>query len=236
MTGNTQQNSQRSNTRVGDKVESSLKNMLPLSFGEEVANSITHGIATLIFIFLLPFSAIYMYQQGGAVHAFGGSVFIISIIFMLLSSTIYHAMAPGSTHKYVTRVLDHSFIYIAIAGTFTPIAISMIGGAFGWIVLIIQWGTAILGVLYKTLSKNQSSKVSMFVYMIMGWMAAVIMPFIYESLTFEFVFFIILGGVMYTVGAWFYAQKDKKYFHMIWHVFIIFGSASHYIAIVFYTL
>lgn len=224
------------NTRVGDTVERSLRNMLPLSFAEEVGNSVTHGVATLLFIFLLPFSAIYMYAQGGALHAFGGSVFIISIIFMFLASTIYHAMAYDSAHKYVMRVLDHSFIFIAIAGTYTPIAISMMGGTLGWVVLIVQWVMAILGILYKSLSKRQNSKVSMVIYLVMGWMAAFIIPFIYDALSFEFVLFILIGGLMYTIGAWFYAQKGRKYFHVIWHLFIILASASHYIAIVFYTI
>lgn len=232
MTKNREQRDPK--TRVGDKVERSLKNMLPLSFGEEVGNSITHGVATLIFIFLLPFSAIYMYVEGGSLHAFGGSVFIISIILMLLSSTIYHVMENNTTHKYVMRVLDHSFIFIAIAGTYTPIAISMIGGTLGWVILIVQWGIAILGILYKSLSNKQNSRVSMILYMGMGWMAVLIIPFIYDSL--YFVLFILIGGIMYTVGAWFYSQKKRKYFHMIWHIFIILGSASHYIAIVFYTI
>lgn len=226
----------RRNNRVGEKLESSLRNMIPLSFGEEVGNAVTHGAAALIYIFLLPFTSVYMYQQDGALHAVGGSIFVISIIFMLLSSAIYHSMAPNSTHKYVMRLLDHSFIFIAIAGTYTPIALSLIGGWFGWTVFTIQWATAILGILYKVLSKKQSGKVSMVVYMIMGWMAVVIMPFIYDSLTFWFVFFIILGGIMYTIGAWFYAQKGRRYFHMIWHFFIILASASHYAAIVFFMI
>lgn len=226
----------RRSERVGDKLESSLRNMIPLTFGEEVGNAVTHGAAAIIFIFLLPFTSVYMYQADGALHAVGGSIFVISIIFMLLSSAIYHVMAPNSTHKYVMRLLDHSFIFIAIAGTYTPIALSLIGGWFGWMVFAIQWVTAILGILYKVLSKKQSGKVSMLVYMIMGWMAVVIMPFIYDSLTFGFVLFIILGGIMYTIGAWFYAQKGRKYFHMIWHFFIILASASHYVGIVFFMI
>ena len=224
------------NTRVGEKVENSLRNMMPLSFGEEVGNAVTHGVATVIFIFLLPFTSIFMYQAGGTLHAVGGSIFVISIIFMLLSSTIYHVMAPNSTHKYVLRLLDHSFIFVAIAGTYTPIALSLIGGWFGWTVFAIQWATAILGILYKVLAKHPSGKISMIAYMIMGWMAVVILPFIYDSLTFGFVLFIILGGIMYTIGAWFYAQKGRKYFHMIWHFFIILSSACHYAAIVFFMI
>lgn len=236
MTENIHQNTHHTNKRMGDKVESSLRNMLPLTFGEEVGNSVTHGVAALIFIFLLPFTAIYMYQTGGTLHAVGGSIFNISIIFMLLSSTIYHVMAPNSTHKYVMRLLDHSFIFVAIAGSYTPIALSLIGGPFGWTVFGVQWATAILGILYKVLSKNPSGKISMLAYMVMGWTAVIIMPFIYDKISFAFVFFIILGGVMYTIGAWFYAQKGRRYFHMIWHFFIILASAFHYVAIVFYMI
>jgi hemolysin III len=219
---------------VGQKIERSLKKIVPLTFGEEVGNSVSHGVAALIFIFLLPFTAIYMYTHGGTLHAVGGSVYVISILLMFLTSTLYHSMAHNTQHKYIMRLLDHSFIYIAIAGTYTPIAISVIGGTWGIVTLVIQWGAAILGILYKVLSPTVNEKISLTFYLVMGWMAVIFLPQVIAQTGWTFIWLIVAGGVCYTIGAWFYAQKMRNYFHMIWHFFIIIASVLHYIAIVFF--
>ncbi|WP_411843361.1 PAQR family membrane homeostasis protein TrhA [Salinicoccus sp. HZC-1] len=220
--------------RTAKKLEGSLRNIVPLSFGEEVGNSVSHGVAALLFIFILPFTSVYMYGTGGALHAVGGSIFVISILLMFLTSTLYHSMAHNTHHKYIMRLLDHSLIYIAIAGTYTPVALSVIGGKWGIITLIIQWAAAILGILYKVFSPNVNAKVSLAFYLIMGWMAVIFFPVIITNTHWMFLLMLALGGVAYTVGAWFYAQKTRKYFHMIWHFFIIVGSVMHYIGIVFF--
>jgi len=216
------------------KLEGSLRNIVPLSFGEEVGNSVSHGVAALLFIFMLPFTAIYMYADGGTLHAVGGSVFVISILLMFLTSTLYHSMAHNTQHKYIMRLLDHSLIYVAIAGTYTPVALSVIGGTWGIVTLIVQWTAAVLGILYKVLSPKVNSKVSLIFYLLMGWMAVIFFPAIIVNTHWMFLLMLALGGVAYTVGAWFYAQKTRKYFHMIWHFFIIIGSILHYIGIVFF--
>ncbi|AKG75229.1 hemolysin III [Salinicoccus halodurans] len=217
-----------------EKLEGSLRNIVPLSFGEEVGNSVSHGVAALLFIFMLPFTSVYMYEEGGTLHAVGGSIFVISILLMFLTSTLYHSMAHNTQHKYIMRLLDHSLIYIAIAGTYTPVALSVIDSKWGIITLIIQWAAAVFGILYKVLSPNVNSKISLAFYLIMGWMAVIFFPVIIANTHWMFLLMLALGGVAYTVGAWFYAQKTRKYFHMIWHFFIIVGSTLHYIGIVFF--
>ncbi len=156
---------------VTTRIERTLKNVVPLSFGEEVGNAVSHGVAAIIFIFLLPFTAVYMYAGGGSMHAFGGSVFVISMLLMFLTSTLYHSMEHNTKHKYVMRLLDHSFIYVAIAGTYTPIALSVVGGTFGVVILIVLWTATILGILYKVLAPVVNEKVSLAIYLIMGWSA-----------------------------------------------------------------
>lgn len=220
--------------RVSTRIERTLKNVVPLSFGEEVGNAVSHGVAALIFIVLLPFTAVYMYTLGGTAHAVGGSIFVISMLLMFLTSTLYHSMQHNTNHKYVMRLLDHSFIYVAIAGTYTPIAISVVGGTWGIIILVVQWTATVLGILYKVLSPVVNEKVSLAIYLIMGWSALAFIPSLLREGTWTFIGFIILGGLAYTVGAWFYAQKTRKYFHMIWHFFIIVAAICHYVAIVFY--
>ncbi|SFK78505.1 PAQR family membrane homeostasis protein TrhA [Salinicoccus halodurans] len=220
--------------KMTEKLEGSLRNIVPLSFGEEVGNSVSHGVAALLFIFMLPFTSVYMYEEGGTLHAVGGSIFVISILLMFLTSTLYHSMAHNTQHKYIMRLLDHSLIYIAIAGTYTPVALSVIDSKWGIITLIIQWAAAVFGILYKVLSPNVNSKISLAFYLIMGWMAVIFFPVIIANTHWMFLLMLALGGVAYTVGAWFYAQKTRKYFHMIWHFFIIVGSTLHYIGIVFF--
>src|SRR5699024_12730435 len=128
------------------KLERSLRGVISISFGEEVGNSVSHGVAALIFIFLLPFKAVYMYIEGGVEFAVGGSIYVISILLMFLTYTLYHSMAHNTKHKYIMRLLDHSFIYIAIAGTYTPIAISVIGGGWGITTELIQLFAAVLAI------------------------------------------------------------------------------------------
>lgn len=219
---------------VSTRIERTLKNVVPLTFGEEVGNAVSHGVAVIIFIFLLPFTAVYMYLEGGMSHAAGGSIFVISMLLMFLTSTLYHSMEHNTNHKYVMRLLDHSFIYVAIAGTYTPIAISVVGGTFGLVILIVQWVATILGILYKVLAPVVNEKVSLAIYLIMGWSAVAFIPSIISETSWVFIGLIILGGLAYTAGAWFYAQKTRKYFHMIWHFFIIIAAICHYTAIVFY--
>ncbi len=211
----------------------SIKNMVQLSLEEETGNVITHGVTALLFLFLLPFSAVYSYIQGGTLLAFGTSIFVICIFLMLLVSTLYHAMAYDTPHKFVFRILDHIFIYFAIAGSYTPIALYLIGGWKAAVILIIQWSCVIFGIFYKAVARKEYPKLSLIVYMTMGWVAVLFIPTLIQNSQPMFLALIVLGGVLYSIGAYFYTRK-KKWAHMIWHLFITAASIAHFIAIVFY--
>ncbi len=212
-----------------------LKLSKQLSFGEEVANSVTHAVGAGIMLVLLPISAIYSYQHYGIAAAIGMSIFVISLFLMFLSSTVYHAMTYDSPQKYVLRIIDHSMIYIAIAGSYTPVALSLVGGWLGYLIIVLQWGTTIFGILYKIFAKKINDKFSLFLYLLMGWLVIFIIPAIVSKTGLAFWLLMLDGGLSYTVGAFFYAKK-KPYFHMIWHLFILLASALQYIAIVYYML
>lgn len=213
----------------------SMKLIHQLSFGEEVANTITHGVMSLFALFALPFAAIYAYLQGGFYQAFGVSIFGISIFMMLLVSTLYHAMAYNTNHKVIFRILDHIFIYVAIAGTYTPIAITLIQGWQGALILIIQWAMVLIGIFYKSLANRSMPALSLTIYLIMGWIAILFLPAILAKSSIEFMGLILLGGIFYSIGAYFYALQNKhKYYHMIWHLFINLAVIAHYVAIVFF--
>ena len=216
------------------KVRSAFKEIIPLSFGEEIGNSVSHGAAALITLCALPYAAVSSYIGGSILESFSVSIYVISIFLMFLSSTIYHTMAIDSSHKYILRIIDHSMIYVAIAGTYTPVCMIVVGGWIGWSVMLLLWGLTIWGILYKSIAKHVNHKLSLIIYLVMGWIGLLFIPVIVTRTSIPFMLFILFGGIAYTVGAWFYAQKDRPYFHMIWHLFIVLASAFHFIAIVYF--
>jgi hemolysin III len=213
--------------------KNSIKNIIHLSVGEEIGNSVTHGIMSLLLLGFLPWTAVDTYIRGGWVLSIGTSIFIISLFLMFLTSALYHAMAYETKHKYVFRILDHIFIYFAIAGSYTPIALYIIRGWQGTLILIIQWGMVLTGILYKSISQKSIPKLSVTIYLIMGWIAVLFFPVILKNSQPNFLAFIALGGLLYSGGAWFYTKKERPYFHFIWHLFINFAAISHFIAIIF---
>lgn len=213
--------------------EKTMRNMFQLSFGEEVGNAVTHGIMAFLCLFALPAAAVYSYLQDGLLRAIGVSIFIICLFLMFLVSTIYHSMAYDTEQKYVFRKLDHICILFAIAGSYTPIALSMIQGKEAILILIIEWSMVLAGILLKAIAKRSFPKLSMTIYMVMGWTAVLFMPKLLSNASPLFLGLIIGGGLMYTIGAFFYSKPQHKYFHTIWHICINLASILHFIAIVF---
>jgi len=187
----------------------------------------------LIVLLSLPIVAINAYIEGGWLQAITVSVFVISIFFMFLASTLYHSMAQVSHHKTVFRILDHIFIYVAIAGTYTPIALCVIKGWQGWVIFGVQWTMVIAGVLYKSIASISLPKVSVGIYIVMGWTAIMFFPSWLSNSNTINLLLILAGGVFYTGGVGFYMMK-KKYAHMVWHLCINLGAACHFVAIVFF--
>ncbi|PAH63867.1 hemolysin III, partial [Staphylococcus aureus] len=174
------------------------------------------------------------YIAHGTLASVSMSIYVISIFMMFISSTIYHSMQNETPHKYILRIIDHSMIYVAISGTYTPILLTVVGGWIGWTVFILLWGTTLWGILYKSIAVKVNQKLSLIVYLVMGWVGIILLPIIFIRTSWIFILFIFLGGVSYTIGAWFYAQKNRPYFHMIWHIFIVIASLLHLIAILYF--
>ena len=205
------------------------------TFGEEVGNTISHGVMSILMLFALPFAAVWSFQNGGDVlTCFGVCIFCISIFLMFLISTLYHAMMHDTRHKEIFHILDHIFIYVAIAGSYTPVALSVIGGWQGWLIFILQWVMVIFGIFYKSLSRRSIPAVSLTIYLVMGWTIVFFFPLFIRHASWQFISLIALGGVFYTVGAVFYAKKAFRHHHLVWHLLINLAAAAHYVAIVFY--
>lgn len=205
-----------------------------MSFGEEVGNSVSHGVMAVLTICALPFAAVRGFVAEGVVGALCASVFVVSLLCMFLGSTLYHAMAHETRHKEVFHILDHIFIYFAIAGSYTPIALSLIGGWQGWLIFALQWAMVIFGIFYKSLSRRSIPAISLTIYLVMGWTIVFFFPIFLRNASWQFILFIALGGVFYTIGAVFYAMKAFRHHHLVWHLLINLAAASHFVAIVFY--
>ena len=207
------------------------------TFGEEVANAVTHGVMSFLTLLALPFAAIWAYlhePQQSILAAVSVSIFVVSIFLMFLASTLYHSMNPQSRHKEIFHILDHIFIYVAIAGSYTPVALTVIGGWQGVLIAVVQWVMVLFGIFYKSLSKRSIPAVSLTIYLVMGWTIVFFLPLFIRQASTALLWLIAAGGVLYTLGAWFYARKGFRYHHMVWHLLINLAVVAHFIGIVFY--
>jgi hemolysin III len=207
----------------------------PLPFqtpGEEIANSILHGVGTGLAIAGLVLLALrangYLQGSGGGALAITAyTLFTATMISMFLASTLYHAIAHEGA-KRVFRILDHSAIYLLIAGTYTPFCLLALKGAFGWIFFGCEWALAITGITLFAVNAKFLKKAELAVYILMGW-AIVIggIPFI-RSIPLSCTIFLFAGGLAYTLGTIWYAQKYRRGSHVIWHIFVLIGAFCHW--------
>lgn len=204
--------------------------------GEEIGNSVSHGIMAFITLCALPFAAVwaFVHNREAMLSTVTVSVFVISVFLMFLISTLYHSMNPLSKHKAVFHILDHIFIYVAIAGSYTPIALSVIGGWQGILITVLQWTMVVFGIFYKSLSRRSIPAISLTIYLIMGWTIVFFLPLFVRHASVPLLAFIAAGGILYTLGAWVYAQKGFRHHHLVWHLMIDLAVACHFTAIVFF--
>lgn len=212
--------------------QKTMHDMFQLSFGEEVGNAVSHGIMAILYLILLPFLALYSYYRGGMIRFIGISIFMICMFLMFITSTLYHSMAFGSKQKYILRKMDHIMIYFAIAGSFTPVALCVVDEWLCVFILVLEWGATIFGVFLKLFSEKAYPILTTVIYLVMGWSALLLLPSLIHHASYLFILLVVLGGIMYSLGVIFYSQH-KKYFHFIWHLFIIVASTLHFIAFIF---
>lgn len=214
-----------------DRTRPKHKPLPKYTVGEEIANSVTHGVGTLLSIAGLVVLIVLSVMNGDPVRIASFTVYGISLVLLHLSSTLYHALTPERA-KYVFRVFDHATIFLLIAGSYTPFLLLGVGGKLGWIMLGIVWTLAITGVMFKAFFTGRFGVVSTAAYILMGWMAVFVFGPLVSNLPLTAVLWLVGGGASYTLGIIFYAWKKLPYAHMVWHLFVLTGAACHYVAIV----
>ena len=184
--------------------------------------------ALLVLAWIAPASVI-AYIRGGNTAATGVAIFVCCLFLMLLASTLYHAMEQESKHKAVFQILDHIFIYVAIAGTYTPIALSVIRGWQGIVIACVQWAMVIAGILYRAVWRKSIPRASVSIYLVMGWTIVFFFPLFLQKANPVLTALICAGGVLYSGGVFFYSKKGMKYTHFVWHLFVDLGALCHFI-------
>ncbi len=203
------------------------------SLGEEIANSITHGFGFVAFAIGLPILVATAAERGDRLQVIGCSVFASCLVLLYAASTLYHAL-PVSRAKHVFRVADHSMIYLVIAGSYTPFLLGVLRGPFGWTLLAVIWGLAALGILHKLLLGMRFQHVSIALYLGMGALAVVAIGPISTHVPSGGQAWLAVGGLLYVAGILFYAREQMRYGHMVWHLFVLAGSACHFVAVLNY--
>ena len=198
--------------------------------GEEIANSVSHGIGLLAAAAATPVLVLSAVRHGGAARIAGASVFAAAMVLLYLVSTLYHAL-PRNRAKRVFQVLDHAAIYVMIAGTYTPFTLGVLRGTWGWALFGIVWGLALGGVVLTVVGGVRYPKLRTSLYLAMGWLILVAVKPLGLRMPPEGLFWLLAGGIAYTVGVVFYAAKRIRYGHFVWHLFVIAGTACHFNAV-----
>lgn len=203
--------------------------------GEEIANSVSHGIGFLAALVATPFLINAAVNRGTTASVVGVSIFAATMMLMYLTSTLYHGV-PHPRAKQVLRILDHNAIFLLIAGTYTPILLGVFYGTWGWVLLSLVWSLALAGVILKTASGHKYHGISMAIYVGMGWIVVIFAKPLFEFMPLWGIFWLILGGLFYTGGILFYRNENMPYAHAIWHLFVLAGTVCHFISIIAYAL
>lgn len=197
---------------------------------EEIWHAITHGFGLLLSVSALTMLVIFAAQSGDGLKIASALVFGLSLILMYGASTLYHAILSPRV-KAILQQLDHCAIYILIAGTYTPVTLLGIRGAFGWTLFGVAWGIALFGILLKIIYPKRFSRLSLFLYAFLGWMALVATQPLLENLNILTLSLLVSGGLIYTIGIVFYIWDGLYLNHAIWHFFVLGGSIFHFFVV-----
>ena len=204
------------------------------SLGEEIANSVSHGVGFLAAVAVSPVLVFSAVQRDSLAGIVGASVFAFTMVVLYITSTLYHTLARNKA-KRLFHILDHGAIFLLIAGTYTPFTLGVLRGPWGWTLFGLVWGIAVVGVILKSIGGVRYQRLSTILYLAMGWLIIAVKP-LWLNMPSWGLFWLLAGGVAYTAGVGFYAAERIRYAHFVWHLFVIAGTACHFIAVLRYAV
>lgn len=205
------------------------------SLREEVVHTVTHGVGVVLSVTGLAVLVAFASLRGSTAHVVACSVFGACLVLLYTASTLYHGI-PYRRAKPVLQLLDHSGIYLLIAGTYTPFCLVTLGGGLGWGLFGVLWTLAVVGIVLRAAVPRVARRVSLVLYLLMGWAALpVAVPFL-ERLEPGGVVLVVLGGLAYTAGIPFYVAPRMRYGHAVWHLFVLLGSTLHFFGVLLYVI
>jgi hemolysin III len=204
------------------------------SLGEEIANSVSHGVALLSAIVAVPF-LLAAVRHLGIANLVGASVFAVTMVLLYLASTLYHAL-PASRAKRIFQKIDHGAIYFFIAGSYTPFALGALAGPWGWTLFGLVWSLAVLGTTLKAFDLLSHPWLSTGLYLIMGWLVLIAAVPLVMHVPLSGVALLVAGGLAYTAGVVFFMLDSRlRYAHAVWHCFVVAGTVCHFFAVLSYS-
>lgn len=208
------------------------------TLSEEIAHAATHGFGVVLAIVGLTVMVARATLYGNHWHIVAAAIFGTTLVLMYAASTLYHSIPAAHlpNAKKVLRVIDHSTIYFLIAGSYTPFTLVTLHGPWGWSLFALTWGLALFGVVFKIFATGRYEKLSLAIYLGMGWCIVLAIQPLVSTLRPGGLLLLLLGGLSYTGGVAFYVFDHKKYFHAIWHTFVLAGSVLQYFAVLFYVI
>jgi hemolysin III len=211
----------------------SLYPMCPISgetLQEEKVNYFTHYMGLLLSLIGTLFLIIYAILSSDVYYIVSCSVYSTTLILMYAASSYYHSCSILE-HKRLLRTADHMCIYLLIAGSYTPFTLGPLRETVGWSLLSVEWACVCLGILFKMIAAHRFRILSVFIYLLMGWLIVFFLPLLTEALSANSFYWLVAGGLSYSVGVFFFMWESLPFNHSIWHVFVLGGSACHYFSI-----
>jgi len=205
------------------------------SLGEEIANAATHGLGAALSIAGLTILVVLASLHGSAIHIVSLAIYGSTLVLLYLASTIYHAI-QHSRAKAVLNIMDHAAIFLLIAGTYTPFTLVSMGGVVGWTLFVTVWTLAVAGILFKVFHRSHTDRVTLPIYLAMGWLMIIAAGELLGAVGVGGTVWLLVGGLFYSFGVIFFVWEKLPYNHMVWHLFVMAGSACHFTAVAIYVL
>jgi hemolysin III len=224
------------NSTLDETANVPLRSLPPAySLSEELAHAITHGAGIVLAIAGLCVLVVYSVLNGSALHVVASSIFGASLILLYTGSTLYHSVQHAAT-KYQLRKLDQAMVYLLIAGSYTPLDLISLQGALGYWLFGLTWLTALGGMLFCVLDHERHERFALGFYLGLGWSVVFALPRLIHGMQLGGLLLLFGGGLCYTIGVAFYLRERQRYFHAIWHLFVLAGSAAHFFMVLLYVI